>query len=92
VADYDSIVIAITAWTGKIQGYESQAMDSDYIQPGELWNEFKSKPPMDKNFISNVAINLSMANQDVREKTYGRFRKLVEGRKANFETSCFQEN
>jgi catalase len=47
-------------------------VDSDYDQPRELWNDFKKNPPMDKNFISNVAINLSMANKDVRQKTYGK--------------------
>lgn len=67
------------SWTGKVQGYESQIMDSDYDQPRELWNDFKKNPPMDKNFISNVAMNLSMATKNVREKTYGRLWDLVEG-------------
>jgi catalase len=58
------------SWTGKVQLFESQATKSDYNQPRELWNEFKKNSPMDKNFVSNVAMNLSRASKDVRDKTY----------------------
>ena len=59
------------SWTGKVQDFESQATYLDYQQPGEQWEEFKKKPPMSANFVSNVAMNLSMARKDVRQNTYG---------------------
>jgi len=63
-------------WSGKIQQYESQVHDSDYEQPRELWESFRKETPMDRHFISNVAMNLSMAREDVRQKTYAVFSKI----------------
>lgn len=64
--------------SGKIYVHESQWADSEYDQPRALWNEFKTKPPMDTNFVSNVALNLKTASMAVRTKTYGRLSDLVE--------------
>jgi catalase len=74
-----SISASADTWSGQVQEYESQAVDSDYDQPRELWKDFMKNTPMDKNFISNVAMNLSMAREDVRRNTYSRLWDLVAG-------------
>jgi len=56
-------------WSGNVVDFESKLAVSDWDQPRELWNSFK-KNNMAKNFISNVALNLSNATKDVRERTY----------------------
>jgi len=67
------------SWTGKITGFESQVNpDSDYKQPAELWAQFKLNPPMADHFVSNVALNLSMATEKVRKQTYSKFGDVAE--------------
>ncbi|KAF8527727.1 peroxisomal catalase [Trichophaea hybrida] len=63
-------------WSGRVMDYESQVVTSDYDQPRELWNYFMNHPPMAEHFISNVALNLSHATKDVRERTYTCFANI----------------
>ncbi|KAK6333010.1 hypothetical protein TWF718_010834 [Orbilia javanica] len=75
--DGGSVYIASDAdyWSGNIQSYESQAENSDYDQPRDLWEEFKRNGTAE-TFVSNVATNLSMASEAVRRKTYDVFRNI----------------
>ena len=50
--------------------FESTIKPDDWEQPGRLWALFK-REGQDDNFLSNVAVNLKLANKDVRERTFG---------------------
>ena len=64
-------------WTGDVTSYESRADPDDYTQPLELWIDFINEGS-DKNFVSNVATNLSTASEEVKRNTLGKTDHLNE--------------
>jgi catalase len=62
-------------WNGHIFTVQSAVTENDWIQPKALWKIFLNTN-QDKNFVSNVAVNLQCADQHVRNNTYEAFSNI----------------
>lgn len=63
-------------WSGGVIAYQSTVTDDDWVQPRELWEEYK-KTSQDSAFVSNVALSLKNARENVRERTYSECPKRI---------------
>lgn len=63
-------------WVGKATNFAFKVFESDYEQPGKLWEVLGRYKDGQKNFVGNVSGHLAGARKEVRERTYGMFEKV----------------
>ncbi|KAK0711357.1 catalase-like domain-containing protein [Lasiosphaeris hirsuta] len=75
-------------WTGKAVTAVFGEVDEDYVQPRALWEVLGRTEGQQDNFVHNVAVYLSGARVETRERTYRMFKRVDEslGRKIKDET------
>ncbi|KAK3356995.1 catalase-like domain-containing protein [Lasiosphaeria hispida] len=66
--------------TGKaVSAVFGEVVDEDYVQPRALWGVLGRTEGQQDNFVHNVAVHLSGARVETRERMYGMFGRVDEG-------------
>jgi catalase len=64
-------------WTGEaVNKVFGEVTAEDYVQADGLWKVLGRTPGQQDNLVHNVAVHLSGARQETRERTYGMFEKV----------------
>ena len=63
-------------WTEQAVYHLNEVTPDDYIQAGNLWNVLGKQEGQQDNFVHNVAVHLSAAKKDTRNRTYDMFTKV----------------
>jgi catalase len=63
-------------WIGTVVDFETVTTDADFVQPREFWEVLGRQEGQQKNFVYNVAVDLSMAIKEVRYQTYDTFSRI----------------
>ncbi|KAI1906829.1 catalase A [Ophidiomyces ophidiicola] len=63
-------------WTGAVLSKQIPVTDEDYVQPNGLWEVLGRQPGQQDNFVHNVSVHLCNAQETVRERTYGMFKRV----------------
>jgi len=64
-------------WTAHALTFMHQITDDDFVQPAALWEKVLARQPgQQEHLVHNIAVHLSNARKDIRERQYGVFDRV----------------